>query len=154
MASPPSDVFPAQRQVALWVLRQESNDADGADSMQAALERSCQKLCVRLAKLVTATGSQALLARAIRLAAADAPFVGGLRAGVVPAACLEGVHDATRGVPPELAQTGLVAVIAHLLGLLVTFVGPDLTARIVGEVWPDPPFGREEADSTPGEIPP
>lgn len=131
----------------MWVLRQESNDADGADSMLTAMERSCQKLCIRLAKLVTAAGSQALVARAIHLAAADAPFLRGLRAGVVPGACVEGVQDSTRDVSPELAQAGLVAVMAHLLGLLVTFIGPDVTARIVGDVWPDPPFGREEADS-------
>ena len=154
MASLPSDAFTAHRHVALWVLRQESNGADGADCSQAAVERSCQKLCTRLARLVTAAGSQALVARAIHLAATDAPFLSGLRAGVVPAACLEGVHEATRGVSPELAQTGLVSVMAHLLGLLVTFIGPDVTARIVGDVWPDPPFGRGEADSTPRELQP
>ena len=30
-----------------------------------------------------------------------------------------------------------VAIIAHLLGLLVTFIGEPLTLRLVGEAWPD-----------------
>ena len=125
---------------------------DGADAMPTAAERACQKLCVRLAKLVTAAGCQSLLARAIHLAAVDAPFLRGVRAGVVPAACLEGVHEAARGVSPETTRAGLVAVLAHLLGLLATFIGDDVTARIVGDVWSDAPFGRGEADSVPREV--
>ncbi len=35
------------------------------------------------------------------------------------------------------ATDAAVAIIAHLLGLLVTFIGAPLTVRLVGEAWPD-----------------
>jgi hypothetical protein len=145
-STPLDDDAPAHRRVALWLLRQETNDADGADAIPTAAERTCQKLCVRLAKVLTAAGCQSLVARAIHLAATDAPFLRGVRAGMIPAPCLEGVQEGTRNVSPDLARAGLVAVVAHVLGLLAMFVGDDVTARLVRDVWPDAPFGREEAD--------
>jgi CheY-like chemotaxis protein len=134
------------------LLRQESDDVDAADAMTTAAERGCRKLCLRLAKVVTPAGCQSLLARAIHIAAVDAPFLQGVRAGVIPAASLEGVQEATRGVPTELAQAGLAAVLAHLLGLLATFIGDDLTARLVRDVWSDAPIGRGETDAAPREV--
>ena len=46
---------------------------------------------------------------------------------------LEGVASDTRNGGPE----AVVGIIAHLLGLLVTFVGKPLTLRLVREAWPD-----------------
>ena len=151
-SAPPTGAdAPAQRRLALWLLRREASDGDGPDTTRTAAERSCQKLCVRLASLVTAAGCQSLLARAIHLAAAEAPFLRGVRAGVVPGACLEGVQESIRGVTPEQTQAGLVAVVAHLIGLLALFVGDDVTERLVRDVWPDAPLGAAGADPAPRE---
>jgi len=118
-----------------------------------AAERTCQMLCIRLAKLVTAAGCQSLLARAIHLAAADAPFLRDVRAGMVPGACLEGVQESTHaamadGATADQTRAGLEAIITHLVNLLALFIGPDLTGRLVHDVWPDAPLGADHTDST------
>ncbi|HVK09314.1 MAG TPA: hypothetical protein VM597_11100, partial [Gemmataceae bacterium] len=42
-------------------------------------------------------------------------------------------HDQDAGAGSE----GGVEVVAHLLGLLVTFIGEPLTLRLVRDAWPD-----------------
>ena len=68
-----SMVNPNQRRLAIWLLRRDVNESDEPDVVLGAAERSLQMLCVRLAKLVTASGCQLLLARAIHLAAVEDP---------------------------------------------------------------------------------
>jgi hypothetical protein len=39
---------------------------------------------------------------------------------------------------------GRVVLLAQLLGLLVAFIGPQLTPRLIGEIWPQiPPDGLD-----------
>ena len=76
----------------------------------------------------------AILRRALALTKADVPSIKTLE--FKPDGRLEGldvlVADATTG-GPEAA----VALAAHLLGLLVTFVGEPVTLRLVRDAWPD-----------------
>jgi hypothetical protein len=140
-----------RRQLALWLLRREANESDEPNALLAAAERSLQKLCTRLAKLVTAESCHQLVARAIHLAAVEAPFLQGVRAGMVPGACLEGVQESAQGVMSEQKLAGLVAVLAQLIGLLELFIGDDVTRRLVRDVWPDAPLGLGGTDSAPKE---
>ncbi len=137
----------AARSLAAWLLQYEGGDADNVDAVLEAAERTCQKLCTRLARLVTTAGCQLLLARAIHLAEAEAPFLQGVRAGTVPGPCLEGVQDSTAGATGEQARSGLVAMIAHLIGLLGLFIGDHLTRRLVHDVWPDAPLVEDGTGS-------
>ena len=137
--------------LAEWVLRDETGDGDDPDAVLAAAERICQKLSTRLAKLVTAAGCQSLLARAVHLAAAEAPFVRGVRAGMIPGPCLQNVRDSARGATCQQTQAALIAVVAHLIGLLALFIGDDLTGRLVRDVWPEAPLNAGGTDSAPPE---
>jgi hypothetical protein len=141
----------AVRSLAAWLLEHETDDPDDPDAALAAAERMCQKLSTRLVKLITVAGCQSLLARAIHLAAAEAPFLRGVRAGTIPGPCLENVRDSTREATYQQAQAGLIAVVAHLIGLLVLFIGEDMTERLVRDVWPDAPLGISGPDSAPQE---
>jgi hypothetical protein len=53
------------------------------------------------------------------------------------------VDGSLKGLEPVVADASngggdaALAVIAHLLGLLVTFVGEPLTLRLVRNAWPD-----------------
>jgi len=131
-----------QQHLVLWLLRHEAKDSDEPEALLAAAERSLQKLCTLVAKLMTAAGCQSLVARAIQLAAAEAPFLQGVRAGIVPGACLEGVQESAQGVTSEQKLAGLVAVLAQLIGLLELFIGDDVTRRLVRDEWPDVPLGQ------------
>jgi hypothetical protein len=100
-----------------------------------------------LATLLGNTGYSALLSRALALASAEVPW---LRAvNVQPDGSLEGWNELAPRVDPQEIAEGSVVLVAHLLGLLVAFVGDDLTLRLVGEAWPRLPL--HESDFGKGE---
>ena len=96
--------------------------------------RVCEKLRISLTRFAGSDGFASLLRRALTLARADEPLVETIK--VKPDGSLEGLEalaaDTTNG-GPEAA----VAITAHLLGLLVTFIGEPLTLRLVRDAWPD-----------------
>ena len=87
--------------------------------------------------LVTLTGNggfRALLSRSLALANAEVRW---LRAVHVKAdGTLEGLAALHAQLGPAELLEGRVVLLAHLLGLLVAFIGPGLTSRLVGETWP------------------
>lgn len=96
--------------------------------------RVCEKLRVSLTRFAGAEGFASLLRRSVSLARAEIPSLSGLN--TKPDCSLQGLEilaerDATGGV--EVGAT----IIAHLLGLLVTFIGEPLMLRLVRESWPD-----------------
>jgi hypothetical protein len=79
-------------------------------------------------------GFRALLARALALAGAEVAW---LRAVHVKAdGTLEGLEALHAQLKPADFLEGRVVLLAQLLGLLVAFIGPSLTSRLMGEVWP------------------
>jgi hypothetical protein len=91
----------------------------------------CERLRIALTKFAGAEGFAALLRRALALARAEAPSLQSVKLG---SNChMEGLDEVT----PDAA----VALAAHLLELLVTFIGEPLALRIMREGWPDESFG-------------
>jgi hypothetical protein len=96
----------------------------------------CSRLRPHLATLMGTIGFRALLSRALALAVEESPSLRTLRIKVdgsfeesqEPGAAGEG--------GAEKRSEGGVVLVAHLLGLLVTFIGEDLTLRLVREIWP------------------
>jgi hypothetical protein len=134
-------VTPAQRDLAFWLLNAEMDDAQEPEALLDAAERACQKLGRRLARLVTVVGYQSLLARALHLAEGEFPFLEGVRPGVTEDACFDGLRAKTEGINAVMLRTALMTVLAQVIGLVTTFIGDDLTLRLVRDVWPDAPFG-------------
>ena len=104
----------------------------------------CEKLRPQLVPLMGTGGFRALLSRALALAGAEVPW---LRAVQVKG---DGVVERLEGLPkqPDLDAMleGKVVLLAHLLGLLVAFIGENLTLRLVREVWPKARFNNLESD--------
>ena len=72
--------------------------------------------------------------RTLALARADTPSVN--RITVNPNCSMEGLE----ALASEDAEAGVeagAAITAHLLGLLITFIGEPLTLRLVRDAWPD-----------------
>jgi hypothetical protein len=93
-----------------------------------------EKLRPHLATLMGAVGFHALLSRALVLASAEIPW---LRAMHVKAdGSLEGSSELGAQVSSDEIFEGRVVLLAQLLGLLVAFIGEDLTLRLASEVWP------------------
>jgi hypothetical protein len=87
-----------------------------------AAGRVCDRLRQPLARLAGVAGFRSLLSRAVALAKAEDGALHAVR--VREDGTLEGMPGAGG------------AVVAHLLGLLVTFIGEPLTRQLVSEVWP------------------
>ena len=94
-----------------------------------------EKLRPQLATLMGNGGYRALLTRAHALAQLDTPWLRTIR--VKPNGTLEEVNAMAMSSPPEQLAGGRVALLSEMLGLLVEFIGPNLTLTLVSEVWPD-----------------
>jgi len=114
----------------------EAARAEAADAPGDAAVRVCEKLQTPLIRLTGLAGYSSLLARSLVLAKSEAPS---LRAvSVRPDGSLAGFDAIDRGAAES--ETGRTALVAHLLGLLATFIGEFLTLRLVRDVWPDVAF--------------
>ena len=96
----------------------------------------CEKLRPHLVTLVGNNGFRGLLSRSLALASAEVAW---LRAVQVKA-------DGTLAGPENIQAQGAsireggVVLVAQLLGLLVAFIGENLTLRLVREVFPKVPL--------------
>lgn len=86
-----------------------------------------EKLRSPLIALAGTAGFRSLLARALTLAKREAPDLEGVQ--VKEDGSLEGLNG-------EETEGGTV-LLAHLIGLLETFIGEPLTLRLLSDIWPD-----------------
>jgi len=127
-----------------------ADEAGGAGVSADAAERAFEKLRLHLSKVLGPEGFRVLVRRAVTLAQAEFPWLrivevrsDGSLTGLSAAAAAA----RTDGSVAE-ADGGIVATLAHFLGLLEAFLGPDLTRRLVHSVWPEadalsPDAGRD-----------
>ena len=64
----------------------------------------------------------------------EVSWLGAVRVGTD--GTFEGLEEARAHLDPAEFLEGGIVLMAQLLGLLVAFVGPEMTSRLVGEVWP------------------
>ena len=79
-------------------------------------------------------GFRALLSRALALASAEVPWLSAVH--VDGDGALDGLAELEAQVDPGEIAEGRVVLLAQLLGLLVAFIGEDLTLRLTREAWP------------------
>lgn len=94
----------------------------------------CEKLRPHLATLIGKNGFHALFSRSLALASAEVSWLRALHMKTDGSlAGLEELHP-----PPNADEwlEGRVVLLAQLLGLLVAFIGENLTFRLVREIWP------------------
>ncbi|MGI8835894.1 MAG: hypothetical protein ACR2H4_04555 [Pyrinomonadaceae bacterium] len=95
-----------------------------------------EKLRIPLTRFAGAEGFASLLRRALVLALAEEPSLQSLKVG--PEGRLEGFEElAAATSTAESGSKAAVAITAHLLSLLSTFIGEPLTLRLIREAWPD-----------------
>lgn len=117
---------PALRTAAKRVLEVEGVANRGSRTLHtAALVNRLRRV---LSRLLGSAGFNALLARALTLAKTEAPALSAMQLG--KDGSLVGLSE-----EDDLAGAEVVLV-AHILRLLVAFIGPDLMLRLVNDVWP------------------
>jgi len=92
-----------------------------------------EKLGPYLTTLMGTAGFRALLSRALVLASEEVRWLSAVH--VRADGSLEGLEELETQVDPELLAEGRVILVAQLLGLLVAFIGENLTLRLVREAW-------------------
>lgn len=127
----------AHRELGAWILSHELALLKDDATEAAAAEQACRRFYGRLRPLVTLPGSQAFLSRSLHLAAREHPFLVNVRAGSSEEECLQGLDHALNDIDPASAAAAFITVLSHMIALLVTFIGHDLTMHAIREVWPD-----------------
>jgi hypothetical protein len=128
---------PEMRNLARWLIDREVKAGNPSEVKVQAAFRTCEKLRLRLSKLMGVAGFQSLLCRAMTLAKAEAPWLGAVE--VNSDGSLEGVGRIETQQDIDAAEKGGLILLTQLLGLLVTFIGEPLTLRLVRDLWPDTP---------------
>jgi hypothetical protein len=94
--------------------------------------RVCEKFQLLLTRFAGADSFISLLRRALALASKEFPALAGVK--VSADGHMERFEEL---VAKSDANEAAVAVIAHLLWLLINFIGEPLTVKLVREAWPD-----------------
>jgi hypothetical protein len=122
------------RNFAERLIHYETPKKDAFGVADAATIAVTERLRPHLATLMGNGGYRALLARALKLASAEVSW---LRTVKVNAdGVIEGFEPLRTGLSPAQFREGRIVLLAQLLGLLVAFIGPGLTSRLLGEIWP------------------
>lgn len=124
----------AQNLAQLLLTHEAGGDQD-LETLAAATERACDTLRLHLARLMGLDGFTLLLIRALTFARTEFPWLEGIRAE--KDGSLKGLHAVAGEREPAEAAAGFASVLSHFLGLLVVFIGEDLTLRLLQGAWPD-----------------
>jgi hypothetical protein len=139
------EVTPATRAhhaLARWLVTTETGAAEGPQAGAAAAERVFEKLGQRLAQLITPVGSEALLRRAAHLSRTEFPFLDGVQGAPNTDPLVDRLRETAATVEPGEAYAGFVVLLATLVALLESFIGKDLTFRILRNVWTELPMSH------------
>lgn len=123
------------RNFAKRLIAYEMNGNNSSDTKIPAACRAGEKLRPHLATLMGNIGFRALVSRALVLTNVDVPWLRAVH--VKTDGSFEGIEELGAQIDPNEFFEGCVGLLAHLLGLLVAFIGEELTLRLVREAWPE-----------------
>ena len=129
-----NQVTPPLRKVAERLLTYEAWANLEQVTRRTAAFWVCEKLRPPLATLMGSAGFRALLLRALTLVSAETSWRGVVKVKVDGS--LEGWDVLESRVSRKEFAEASVGLIARLLGLLVAFIGEELTLRQLRELWP------------------
>lgn len=119
--------LPSMRALAHQLLALERRLNSAADEPVDEAVRMIDRLRMALGRFAGPDGFTSLLRRALALARVHDPAL--QQVSVKGDGSLAGLD--------QLPSDAAIAIVAEVLGLLVTFVGEPLTLRLVRDAWPD-----------------
>ncbi|MBA3832402.1 MAG: hypothetical protein H0X34_11030 [Chthoniobacterales bacterium] len=129
-----SRATPQMRDLSRRLIAYETGKSKTSGAKISAAFHVSEKLRPQLTTFMGSVGFRALVSRALALANAEVPW---LRVAQVKAdGSLQGLSESEAQVDPKEIFEGGVVLLAHLLGLLVAFIGENLTLGLMREVWP------------------
>jgi len=139
----PNRTTPKLKEFARGLLAYEA--AAGQRGAPRSPFRVCEKLRQPLGKVLGVAGFRALFSRALALASGEVSWLQGLH--IKADGSLEGLQELEAKLEKDEIALGEVVLVARLMELLVTFIGPALTLRLIHDAWPKASFGDGESDS-------
>jgi hypothetical protein len=124
----------AQRELALTLLARRTGPGAGAAAIAAAAGRAYDDLAQVLAPVIGDAGVAAMTDRALHLSTRDYAWLPSREPGSADTQFTQ-VIEALKRQDPVLATEAAAAVLAGILGLLATFIGEPLAARLVRQAW-------------------
>ena len=116
------------------LIAEETKGNKSAGMRQPAALHVVEKLRPHLATLMGSTGFHGLVSRALTLANGESRWLSKMQ--IREDGTLEGAGGVSAPADLREMAEGSLVLVAQLLGLLVTFIGPALTLKILGEMWP------------------
>ena len=134
-AHPMSTASPEIQDLARRLLAFEAADDNSSAAGVDVAARVIEELRLRLIKLAGVDGFRSLLSRALTLAKPEVPSLNMVQ--VRADGSVEGFDGIEQGRRAGAATQAGTVLVAHLLELLVTFIGAPLTLSLVRDKWPD-----------------
>jgi hypothetical protein len=135
------------RDLSKAILRREVAGRQGSAEVAAAIEGTFAKLQGLMQDFIGHEGFRALLERAVFLAKSDFGWLGSIAQGEAPSLSFKGSAEAVEREGSRAATDGFGAVLSNFIGLLETFIGADLTLRLLRRIWPEiPPEGTARGE--------
>ena len=130
-----STASPQNQELARRLIVFEAARANSSDAPVDTAVRVIGELRLRLIKLAGVDGFRSLLSRALTLAKAEVPSLN--MVSVRADGSLEGFEGIEQSQEAGATRQAGEILVAHLLELLVTFIGEPLTLRLVRDKSPD-----------------
>jgi hypothetical protein len=126
----------AQREFTLSMLMHRAGPAAGAEAIAAEANRAYDDLARVLTPVIGDVGVAAMTDRALHLSTREYAWLPSPEPGSADTQFTQ-VIEALKRQDAVLATEAAAAVLAAILGLLATFIGEPLAARLVRQAWPD-----------------
>ncbi|MDB6025901.1 MAG: hypothetical protein JWM68_2124 [Verrucomicrobiales bacterium] len=129
-----SRVTPKIQELAQRIVTYETKASKSPQAKATAVFQLFDELRPHLTPLMGSAGYAALLARALAITKAESITLSEVQ--VKADGTLDGFDKLHVQIGPEEILNNMTLMLAHLLSLLVTFIGEDLTLRLLSEGWP------------------
>ena len=137
-----STASPATQDLARRLLAFEAKHDNASDARLHVAVQVIEELRIHLISLAGVVGFRSLLSRALTLAKSEVPSLDMVQ--VREDGSLEGLDGIAQSQEAVAAGDAGLVLVAHLLELLVTFIGQPLTLRLVSDAWPDASIDRAD----------
>ena len=141
----PDRITPKVKDLASRLMALEAAAGKRVGVRSSSAFRVCDKLRQPLSRLAGIAGFRALLSRALALASGEVRWLKAVH--ITAEGSVEALDEAQAQLSQDEGARGEIVLVAHLLGLLVTFIGEELMLRVVQETWPDTAFDDIEAET-------
>lgn len=125
------------RQLARRVLAQRAGKAHGVESLTLAANTAYEDLIRVSAPVIGQAGVNALIGRAGHLVRREFPWLTPVAVHDQPEGSFAQVIASLQKQDVAVATDAAASIFATFAGLLVTFIGESLTARLLARAWPD-----------------